>query len=69
MLTGKMKEVTTQTEVQTSCIATQVAQQLEKKLEAVVTSTAVTPEQKTRVAVEDVCRNVQAQVEQIRVDA
>ena len=61
MLPRKMEEVTAQTEAQTSRVVAQVTQQLERELEAVATSMAMTSEQKTRVAVEDVCSSVQAQ--------
>ena len=46
-----------------------VAQQLEKEIEAAATSTAVTVEIQTRTAVEGMRRDVQAQIDQNRVDA
>ena len=69
MLTGKMEEVTAQTEAQMLRVAVQVKQQLKRELEAVAMSTATTSEQKTRVVVEDVCKSVQVQIEQICTDA
>ena len=65
MLTGRMKEVSTQTEAQASRIAVEVKQQLEKDFEAAVTSAAMT----ATGLVEGVRGDVQAQVEQIRADA
>ena len=69
VLTGKVQQVAAQFEAQTSHAVGQVAQQLEREVKAVVTSTAATAEQSTRVAVEDVRRESQAQLDQIRADS
>ena len=55
--------------MQTSRVAVAVAQQLEKEIEAVASSTATTAEIHTRTAVEGMRRDVQAQIEQTRADA
>ena len=64
-----MEQVAAQTEVQTVRIAAQVTQQLVKDIEAATTSMATTAEITTRVAVEGVRCNVQAQFEQTPADS
>ena len=68
VLTGKVQQVAAQFEAQTSHTVGQVAQQLEREVKAVATSTAVTAKQSTCVAVEDVCCESQAQFDKIRAD-
>ena len=64
-----MQEVARHSEAQTSCVAEAVAQQLEKEIEAAATSTAATVEIQMHIAVEGMRRDVQAQIDQNRVDA
>ena len=69
VLSGRVQEVAEHSQAQTSCVAVAVAQQLEKEIEAAAMSTATTAEIQTRTAVEGMRRDVQAQIEQTRVDA
>ena len=69
MLKGQMREMTAQTEAQASRVAVDVKQQLEIEMKAVATSTAVTSENITRATVDEVRRDVQAQIEHTRADA
>ena len=66
VLSGRVQEVAEHSQVQTSRIAVAVAQQLEKEIEATVTSTAATTEIQTRTAVEGMRCDVQAQIDQNR---
>ena len=68
-LTGKVQQVAAHFKAQTSQAVGQGAQQLEREVKAVVTSTAVTAAKATRVAVEDVRRESQAQFDQILADS
>ena len=68
-LTGKVQQVAAHFEAQTSQAIGQVAQQLEREVKAVATSTAATAEKMTRVVVEDVRRKSQAQFDNIRADS
>ena len=61
ILTGRVEQVAVQTEAQMSRVATQVMQQLKKDIEAIAMSTAAMVEITTRVVVEGVRHNVQAQ--------
>ena len=54
VLTGQVQQVATQFETHMSHTVGQVAQQLEQEVKAVAMSMAVTVEQSTRAAVEDV---------------
>ena len=67
-LSEHVKEVAVHYEAQTSCIVGSVLQQLEKEIEAVAVSTAVTSERNTSTAVDDVRKEVQAQLVQNRTD-
>ena len=62
-------EVVAETEAKTSHVVGMVAQQLEKKIQAAASSTAATAKIMTCTAVEGMRRDVQAQIEQNRVDA
>ena len=68
-LTGKVQQVAAHFEAQTSQAVGQVAQQLEREVKAVATSTAATAEKATRVVVEDVRHESQAQFDQIHADS
>ena len=69
VLTCKVQQVTAQFETRTLHAVGQVAQQLEKEVKAVVTSTAAMAEKSTRAAVEDVRCKIQAQIDQTRADS
>ena len=68
VLTGKVQQVTAQFEARTLHVVGQVAQQLEKEVKAVATSTAAIAETSTRAAVEGIRCEVQAQINQTRTD-
>ena len=68
LLSERVKAVAEHSEAQTSHVAGVVTQQLEKGLEAVATSAAMSSEQNTCAAVEEMQKEVQTQLEQNRVD-
>ena len=68
-LTGRVQQVAAHFEAHTSHAVGQVAQQLEKEVQAVATSTAATAEKTTRAAMDDIRRDFQAQFEQTRAES
>ena len=69
VLSECVQQVAEHSQAQTSRVAVAVAQQLEKEIEAAVTSTAATAEIQMCTAVEGMRRDVQAQIDQNRADA
>ena len=63
VLSSRVDQMTAQTEVQMSCAAAEVKQQLGKEIEAAATSMATTAEINTRIAVKGMRCNIQAQIE------
>ena len=68
VLSGHMQEVAEHSQAQTSRVAEAVALKLEKEIEAAAMSTAATAEIQRRIAVEGMCCDVQAQLDQSRAD-
>ena len=64
VLSGRVQEVVEHSEKQTLCVAGAVTQQLEREIKP-----AATVEVQTCTAIEGMCRDVQAQIEQNLVDA
>ena len=68
-ITGCVQEVAAYLDAQALRITTEVTQRLESEIVAAVTSTATTADVSTCTVVEEVRRDVQAQLEQNRADA
>ena len=68
-IAGRVKEVVAYSDVQASRVAVEVMQRLESEILAVASSTSATTDITMRTAVEGVRRDIQAQLEQNRVDA
>ena len=64
--TGQVKQVVEQSEAKTSRTIGSAVQQLEKEIEVAVSSTTATSEHTTQMAVADMGRDFQAQLEQTR---
>ena len=65
---GCVRELAAYSDAQASRVITEVTQQLESEIVAAVTSTTVTADVNTCTVVEEMHRDVQAQLEQIRAD-
>ena len=68
-ISSRVKEVVEYSDAQASRVTADVTQRLEKEIVAAATSTAATAKINTRTVVEGVRRDIQAQLEQTRVDA
>ena len=68
VLSKRVEEVAAHSEAQVSRVAEVVTQQLEKEIQAAVTSTAMTAKVQMCIVVEGMRRDVQAQIEQNRMD-
>ena len=68
VLTEQVQRTAAETEAKASQTVGTIVQQLEKEITAATTSTATTAELATRMIVEGVKRDVQAQIDQNRVD-
>ena len=68
-IAGQVEKVVAYSDAQTLRIAAEVTQRLEKEIGAAATSTAATAEITTCTVVEGVRRDIQAQLDQNRVDA
>ena len=68
-LTGKVQQVAMHFDAQTLQAVGQVAQQLEREVKAIAMSTAAMAEKATRVVMEDVRHESQAQFDQIHADS
>ena len=66
---SRVKQVVEYSDAQASRVTADVTQRLEHEIVAAVTSTAATAKVTTRTVVEGVQRDIQAQIEQNRVDA
>ena len=66
---SRMKEAVEYSDAQASHVAVDVTQRLQKEIVAAATSIAATAELTTRTVVEGVRRDIQAQLEQTRVDS
>ena len=60
---GQVKQVVEQSEAQTSCTVGSAVQQLEKEIEVAASSVTATSEHTTQMAITDVRRDLQAQLE------
>ena len=68
-IASRVKQVAEYSDAQASHVAIDVTQRLEHEIVAAVTSTAATAKVTMRTVVEGVRRDIQAQIEQNRVDA
>ena len=68
-IVGQVEKVAAYSDAQALCVTAEVMQQLESEILAAVTSTAATADITTRTVVEGVRRDIQAQMDQNRVDA
>ena len=68
-ISSRVKEAVEYSDAQASRVAADVTQRLEKEIVAAATSTAATAEITMRTVVEGVRRDIQAQLEQTRVDS